>query len=240
MFENDLLECVLTVRGLVYCNGFVANSDSAEAIVGLANVIGITAGIDHDCALRAGGAVDCWGDNSWGQRGDGRTTTVEELDEPTQAIPSGAIAVAAGGFHTCALMEAGTVECWGYNGHGELGDGSTSERESPVPVAALTNVTAISAGSAHTCALLANRTVVCWGENTDGQLGDGTTIDRASPVPVNGLTDVIAISAGGHHTCAIVFDGSVECWGSNGEGQLGRAGTANGSSVPVSVSGFVL
>jgi hypothetical protein len=103
-----------------------------------------------------------------------------------------ATSVATGDAHACALLLGGTVACWGRNDFGQLGDGTTTERHTPVAVTGLSGVTAIAAGGFFTCALLAGGTVVCWGWNVQGQLGDGTTTDRYVPVAVGGLSGVTA------------------------------------------------
>ncbi len=120
--------------------------------------------------------------------------------------------LAAGEYHTCALLDDGTVVCWGLNNYGQLRDGTTTGRLSPVPVKSLTGVISIAAGSFHTCALLSNGSVSCWGLNDSGQLGNGTISSSSAPVQVL-LTNVVALAAGAANTCAVRVDGSVWCWG---------------------------
>jgi len=147
------------------------------------------------------------------------------------------VQISAGGEHTCALLEDGTVECWGDNESGQLGNGTTTSIATPVAVSGLATAISISAGLEHSCALLAVGTVECWGNGKSGQLGDGGTESRTTPVPVGGLAEVSAISAGWEHTCAIHTEaGEVECWGGDGGGQLGDGSTTD-SPTPVPVPG---
>jgi alpha-tubulin suppressor-like RCC1 family protein len=158
---------------------------------------------------------------------------------PSPSAASGVEALALGGQHSCALTTAGGVTCWGWNGYGQLGDGSTHARHTPVGVAGLSSgVTAIAAGADHTCALTAGGGATCWGRNSSGQLGDGALDARRSPGDVVGLASgVTAIAAGERHTCAVTTDGGVMCWGGNSLGQLGD-GTTLDSPVPVVVAGL--
>jgi len=142
-----------------------------------------------------------------------------------------------GGYHSCALKSDGTVWCWGWNNRGQLGDGTTTDRYTPVQVVNLTNVVSIAAGAYHTCALKSDGTVWCWGYNEDGELGDGTTTNRHTPVQVSGLTSVVSIAAGDYHSCALKSDGTVWCWGYNYCGELGD-GTTTKRLTPVQVSGL--
>lgn len=144
--------------------------------------------------------------------------------------------ISSGGRHTCVLKTAGTVDCWGYNPDGELGNGSTTGSASPVAVSGLTGGVALGSGYYHTCAIRSGGAVSCWGLNSNGQLGNGSTTSSSTPVSVSGLSGAVAIAGGAGHTCAVLSDGTVRCWGYNSRGQLGNGLMAN-SATPVVVSG---
>ncbi len=135
------------------------------------------------------------------------------------------------------LSSSGSVSGWGYNGVGELGDGTLTDRLSPVQVPNLTDVVAVGAGLDHSLAVRADGTVWGWGANAYGQLGDGSTTTRPSPVQVPGLTGVTAVAAGAYQSLALRSDGTVWSWGFNALGQLGD-GTTVERHLPVAVSGF--
>jgi alpha-tubulin suppressor-like RCC1 family protein len=221
---------VATVLALLALIAFAA---PARAENGL-----IATGGYHTCALAANGTVRCWGSNSTGELGVG-TTAQRPAPVQVAGLGGGIQAVAAKGAHSCALTATGTARCWGNNSRGQLGDGTTIQRRTPVTVTTLgTGVQAIAAANLHTCALTAAGAVLCWGDNTHGQLGDGTTTQRLTPVQVTGLgSGVRAISAGGDHTCAVTTAGAVLCWGDNISGQLGD-GTSAQRTTPVAVSGL--
>jgi alpha-tubulin suppressor-like RCC1 family protein len=204
-------------------------------------VSAISAGYGHACVLKDGG-VWCWGYN-----GDPYASNPTLNPVPVNPVPveitgmgSAVTAISAGYGHTCAVKDGGAW-CWGYNGAGQLGNGSQTDSDVPVKVsdaAGFTNsgVSSISAGHVHTCALKAGG-AWCWGETTRGQLGDGSTERSPVPVAVSGLTSgVIAISAGSLYTCAL-REGGAWCWGSNDYGELGNSIAAQ-SSVPVAVTGL--
>jgi len=241
--------CALTGDGRLKCWGYNyygqlgdgtnVNRSAAVGVSGLAGgVSAVSTGAFHTCALTSGGSVECWGDNSRGQLGDG---TVHE--RWTRAVVSGlaggVIAVAAGDSHSCAIVPKGGVRCWGENQYGQLGDGTTLRRLTPVDVHGLdSSVTALALGGRQSCALIAAGEVKCWGGNIFGQLGDGTTRRRLTPVDVTGLTGgVTAIAAGDAHTCALMRTGGMKCWGYNDWAQLGD-GTSVNRLRPVDVSGM--
>jgi alpha-tubulin suppressor-like RCC1 family protein len=214
-------------------NADILRSSAPVAVKGLTSgVAAVTAGYVSSCALH-GGAVSCWGDNGAGQLGNGTNRDSRE-PVPVQGLAN-AVAITSHGTaaHTCALMAAGTVKCWGWNVDGQLGNGTTISANKPMDVKAIAGATAVSAGGDHTCALTSVRTVKCWGDNAYGQLGNGTTTDANTPVDVGGLTDVVSIHAGTIHTCALTAAAGVWCWG-----YKNALGLTADSGVPVAIGGL--
>jgi alpha-tubulin suppressor-like RCC1 family protein len=144
--------------------------------------------------------------------GDG-TETSHAQPRPVSGL-SGAVQIAADYTDSCATFADGTVSCWGSNNYGQLGDGTTKERDVPTPVLGYA-VKQISLGQYHTCALMTDNTVRCWGLNTSGQVENGTTVDSLMPVPVPGVSNVVQIAAGGNLDCVLLADATVNCWGTN-------------------------
>lgn len=174
----------------------------------------IEGGTYHTAAVKSDGTVWTWGYNGNGQLGGG--TVGASVSAPVQLAGLSSMATAtAGGYHTIAAKQDGTVWAWGYNANGRLGDGTTVQKTTPVQIAGLTNVVEVVAGDSHTLALKSDGTVWAWGYNFFGQLGAGSFdfTDRASPVQVMGLTNVVAIAAGGKGSMALKADGTVWVWG---------------------------
>ena len=202
----------------------------------------LSSGSNHTCAILDDRSVSCWGDNIYGQLGDG-TTNDRRTPTQTSSLGTGrvAVAISSGSDHTCALLDDGSVSCWGDNTGGQLGDGTTTDRSTPTQTSNLgigMTAVAISSGDYHTCALLDNGYVSCWGYNGFGGLGDGTTTNRSTPTQTTSLgtgRTAVAISSGDYHTCAILDDASVNCWGENNYGQLGD-GTTTQRNTPTQTS----
>ena len=232
---GDSHTCALMLGGAVVCWGsdtFGQIGDRSVPIPRLtpvpvsglnAGVTAVSAGHAHTCALVAGGAIKCWGENIFGQLGD-NTISMSATPADVIGLGSGVVAIAARISHSCAITVGGAVRCWGYNVHGELGDGSTVQELTPVDVSGLTSgVVAIANGANHTCALTISGGVKCWGYNIFRQLGPGSAANETAPIDVPGLTsDVAAIAAGWNHTCALTTGGAVQCWGQGTYGQLGN------------------
>ena len=194
----------------------------------------IVAGAEHTIALKTDGSLWTWGFNMHGQLGDGTTTS---RSSPVQIIQTGTnIArnqIAAGGYHTIALRSNGSLWAWGFNTLGQLGDGTTINRHSPVQIGSDTDWAQTVAGVLHTIALKNDCSLWAWGDNRYGQLGDGTTVDRYFPVQTGTDTDWAQI-AGSAHTIALKSDGSLWAWGHNNFGQLGNGTTIDRHS-PVQI-----
>ncbi len=164
-----------------------ASSDSATPVHVsnvLSNVVQVSAGWHHAVALTADGSVWAWGDNTYGEIGNGTASTTGVNVPYRVAGLSHAVAVSAGDGHTSALTVDGTVWKWGKNDVGELGDGTWVDKHTPVAAVGLTHVIAMTARDYHNLAITADGSLWAWGSNNYGQLGDNTTIDRATPVQV--------------------------------------------------------
>lgn len=218
----------------VNANGESIESSQVSATPQLLVVpIAIAAAQSHSLALKSDGSVWAWGDNTYGEFGNGTTTSSSTL---VQVSLTGATAIAGGYIHSLAIKGDGTVWAWGDNVVGQLGDGTRTNKYSPVQVSGLTGVIAITAGYEHTLALKGDGTVWAWGFNGNGQLGYGQISSNnysTIPIQVVGLTGVTRVAAGEMISLALKSDGTVWAWGHS---PLGDGGAS--SSTPVQVSGL--
>ena len=218
-----------------------ANSNTPVVVPGLNDVLALAAGAAHSCAIKLNGTVWCWGNNQYGQLGDGTASGFNGFKAtPVQVVGiSDAVQIAAGDWHTCAVRRvSGAVLCWGLNQNGQLGDGTKVSHTTPVASSGLVGATALAAGADHTCAAIAGGAVQCWGANSQGQIGDNTAVDRTAPT-ANGLTNVVSLGLGITHSCAVKSDKTVSCWGDNMSAQLGNGTSGNaGSQVALPVAGL--
>jgi alpha-tubulin suppressor-like RCC1 family protein len=214
----------------------------------------LAAGETHSCALLDNGTLKCWGFNHIGQLGLGDTAyrgdNTNEMGDSLPAVSLGtgrtAVVLSTGANHVCALLDNGSLKCWGFNSNGQLGLGDTSSRGDganemgdALPAVSLgtgRTVRAVSCGASHVCALLDNGSVKCWGSNQSGQLGlgDGNARGDAANEMGDSLPAVslgtgrtaVAVVAGWQHSCALLDNGALKCWGANQNGQLGLGDNA--------------
>lgn len=257
--DNSYGQLGLPQTGPITCNPSGC-SIAPVTVNGISRATAIANGGDHVCALLSGGTVQCWGENLDGQLGNGAPQPCAggaggciSLTPVAVSGISTATTIAAGGFGGCASLANGTVQCWGENIDGQLGNGVPSGPQScgssrsslpcstvPVTVTGITTATAVSssAGGLWACALLSSAGVQCWGENALGNLGNGTTVASPLPVAVTGISTATGIAAGPNDACARVSNGGIECWGANDSGQLGVGNNAGPQICPLGSSTF--
>jgi alpha-tubulin suppressor-like RCC1 family protein len=232
--------CGLTTDGTAYCwgsselgDGTDESSETPVPVTGGLTFGALTAAY-HTCGLTTTGEAYCWGRNDRGHLGDGSTTM---RLVPTRVAGGLTFeSLAAGSYeHTCGLTSNGDAYCWGRNGQGELGNGSTADSHLPVRVRFALGFTAIVAGGIHTCGI-APPDAYCWG--TARVLGNAVGASSLVPRLVEGGHTFTALSAGVHHTCGLTNDGSLYCWGRNGNGELGN-GTTSDELLPTRVVGGI-
>jgi alpha-tubulin suppressor-like RCC1 family protein len=209
--------------------------------------LAVASGLGHSCALLADGTVRCWGDNTYGQLGQGASSSPSQggTTHLPVSLPKPATEIATAGNSTYVILNDGTVWSWGYNTYGELGQGTAGGSQmgglpTPGEVTGLPGAaSAITAGTFHACALVSG-TAWCWGYDAEDEIGDGMMrtsqpFGAVTPVQAEGLGNVTALAAGYQHTCA-VSDGTLVCWGENAEGQLGSSFDVGDVTTPEPVS----
>lgn len=243
--------CALRTTGEVWCwgdntfgqlgDGTTTARASPVAVVGLSGALAVGAGASTTCAMNATSDVVCWGNGLDGALGDGTTTGMRLMPSATSiGIVGGASTLSVGSLDACVRPGAVTVSCWGQNFNGVTGTGT----EYPVRVPTPTDVPIISGGStcidvvtrnSHSCALFAGRTLNCWGTNIFGELGLPVSAAHLSPVVVPGVADAIAVGVGDRFTCLIGRLHDVRCFGWNAVGELGDGTTTSRetSTTPV-------
>jgi alpha-tubulin suppressor-like RCC1 family protein len=237
--------CAVTTAGAAWCWGRAlpgsygvgdgtTTTRNAPVEVMASGAQSISAGSIHTCAVTTSGGAMCWGNGGSGRLGNGLTTNA--LSPVSVSVLTAGIEKITSGFnHSCALTSTGAAYCWGSNSNGKIGDGTTTNRTSPVPVSGLgSNVQDLAAGGNHTCAVVSGA-AQCWGSNANGQLGKGDTASVTTAGAVTGLTTgVLKISAGRSHSCAVETGGALSCWGENASGELGDGSTTQ-ATVPVEI-----
>jgi alpha-tubulin suppressor-like RCC1 family protein len=246
--------CAVLPTGTVKCWGYNAygvlgdgtttNSLTPVQVSGLTDATAVSAGYEHTCALRSNGTVMCWGNGTSGGLGDGTFAQMRTTPVAVTGL-TGVLAVRSGTDYTCGLVSPGSVQCWGENSVGELGDGTTTSRATPAPVSGLSGVLDISTSDTYACALLSSKTIKCWGFSTDGQLGDNVHSEVATaPVDVKYASGVLAISAGSDHACFTMntsvpnTDNMAGCWGRNNFGQIGDGTTVEQDTIYFPINGI--
>jgi alpha-tubulin suppressor-like RCC1 family protein len=257
--------CAVTNSGTAKCwgrneygqlgDGTTTDRSTPTAVTGLSGVVTISVSALGNfatsgafaCAVLANGTAKCWGYNSTGQVGDGTTTLLPRTTPTSVAGLGTVVALTTGGGHACALLaDTTTVKCWGRNVSGQLGDGTTTDRNTPVLTAGGfstgSEVVALSAGNDATCVALKDGRTGCWGDRISGQIGDGSSATGAqtSPTPTAGALGASVVVAGANHTCTVAFVSQTACWGSNSNGQVGDGTTTNRATpTVVNVTGTV-
>lgn len=230
--------CAITVVGDLYCWGDTASgqlgignhytdvgSVPPNQVTDLSNVVSVSAGYNHTCAITANGNLYCWGDNTYGQLGTGDNTNQSTPTLVTEI--SNVVSVSTGNSTTCATTAGNDAYCWGDNSHGQLGNGDTTSQNTPYLLGSGI-VLSVSTSGDHTCAIITavvsidNNSLVCWGNNEYGQLGTGSAGGYESePSLLSGISNVTAVTTGVDYTCATTTGSKVYCWGANLSGQLG-------------------
>ncbi len=218
--------CARKSDGSVWCWGKLNASVAASAVpvkaAGISNADSVCVGGAQACVRTSDGAVLCWGDNDRGQVGVGTASTDPVAVPSRVSLAAKATAVSCGDDFSCALLETGSVQCWGENRSGQVGAATTTFfSASPITVPMLTGAKALSSSLAHSCAIDADDTVKCWGDNSFGELGPKAGAVSSTAIGVPNVTNVQGVASGYYHSCALRANGTVWCWGRGTNGQLG-------------------
>jgi alpha-tubulin suppressor-like RCC1 family protein len=247
--------CAITMSDVAFCWGFNDEGQLGIGSISAANstprqVAGnlrwrqMSVGIAHTCGVTTTLRAYCWGANRYGALGNGSTT--RRTAPVAVASSMQFLRISAGGnvsfleptaSHTCAINIGHRAFCWGNNSHGQLGDGTLTQRLTPTAVAGTRVFERVSASADFTCAVTRTGQGVCWGKGSSGQLGNGTTSRRALPTPVSGGLVFKDISAGGAYSCGVTTSARAYCWGLNFWGNLGD-GTQTARLTPTPVAGI--
>jgi alpha-tubulin suppressor-like RCC1 family protein len=246
--------CGVTPSDVAYCWGLISDGrlgigstfpdnyrTRPTLVAGQLTFMRVSAGANHSCGLRRSGKAFCWGDNRFGQLGDG--TTIDRWTP--RAIPTLLFNQVVAGArdrrsstHTCGVTTENKAYCWGANDEGQLGNGTTDSKVQPRPVAGGLSFLGVDPSGDHSCGVTIAHQVYCWGWNYYGQLGNGesgvTAPSRLSPSRVSGSVQYATVSTGENHTCGVGTGGQAYCWGANNAGTLAN-GTSDPSSIPVAV-----
>lgn len=194
----------------------------------------LAAGDSHSCAISAGGALYCWGNNDKGQLGVSTAPDTSSSSPIRVGSASDWSGIVGGRTHSCGLR-SGSIWCWGENGNNQLGDGTTTDRMSPVQVSGTNSGWVyLSSSYRHNCGIKSDHSLWCWGYNYRGQIGNNSTSNQSVPLKI-ATSDWRTVTAGGGHTCAIKTNGELWCWGSNYEGQIGLGDNTGPFKTPTRV-----
>ncbi len=211
-----------------------------------AAVNSVSEAIEIEIEIQSKEKLFCWGDNRYGQLGLGNGSVESSLepqsiflgtdDDGDNSVDVGIKQIALGSHHSCVVLQNDELKCFGYNRHGQIGDGDVLDVPAPKTILIGVGVKQVGLGDLHTCAILLNGELNCWGSNFAGQIGlagDDAKVGSLIPrtVSFDEEIDVKLIALGGYHTCALLVDDSLWCWGFNGSGQLGDNSKVNSPIV---------
>jgi alpha-tubulin suppressor-like RCC1 family protein len=240
--------CGIRHGGKLYCwgfnlNGQIGNGEALDTTT-LPLRIGtfedwatVTAGGDHTCGARKNGKLYCWGDDTFGEIGDGEAT--DAFAPRRIGTFEDWVGASAGTHHTCGVRNNGKLYCWGQDNVGQVGDGDGTAATSPRRIGTFEDWADASAGLEHTCGVRGTGKLYCWGNDSDGQVGDGTDDNpNLTPQRIGTFEDWANASAGDDHTCGARKNGKLYCWGSDSDGQLGDGDLAIGADAPRRIGTF--